>query len=466
MDFRILGPLEVVDDGRPVALGGARQRALLAILLLRRGEVVPAARLVEELYGAEPPADGREVPAGARLPPAQGAATRRSPREPCRRLCAAARARRARRRPLRDETPAGRAALAEGRPQDAAAALADALALWRGPPLADLAYEAFAQAELARLEELRLAALEDRIDADLALGRHARGGRRARAAARRHPFRERLRAPADARALPLRPPGGGARGVPGRARDADRRARHRAGPGAAGARAGDPPPGPGARPAGGARPAATRRRRARVRRPRAELAELAAASTMRLPARAARSCWPGSRGSARAGSPTSSPPRAREPRRARARRPLLGGRRRAAYWPWVQSLRTYLRETRPERAARAARRGRRRPRATVPRAARARARPAAAAGERRRGRALPALRRGEPRSCDEPRRRSRWSSSSTTSTPRTSRRCCCSASSRGIWPTPGSSCSAPTATSIPACGTHSSPPLASSRASP
>ena len=65
----------------------------------------------------------------------------------------------------------GRAALSGGDPAAAARCLRDALALWRGPPLADFAYESFAQAEIARLQEARLAALEDRIDADLALGR-------------------------------------------------------------------------------------------------------------------------------------------------------------------------------------------------------------------------------------------------------------------------------------------------------
>ena len=137
MDFRILGPLEVVDDGRAVALGGARQRALLAILLLRRGKLVPAARLVEELYGAEPPATAAKSlqahvsrlrkalrPADRVESRAGGYALRLEPGE----LDADR---------FEATHQAGRAALAEGRPQDAAAAFAEALALWRGPPLAD-----------------------------------------------------------------------------------------------------------------------------------------------------------------------------------------------------------------------------------------------------------------------------------------------------------------------------------------
>ena len=193
MDFRILGPLEVVDDGRPVALGGARQRALLAILLLRRGKLVPAARLVEELYGTEPPATAAKSlqahvsrlrkamrPADRVESRAGGYALRLEPGE----LDAD-----------RFETKhqAGRDALAEGRPQDAAAALADALALWRGPPLADLQYEEFAQGELAKLEELRLSCIEDRFDAELALGRSARVVADLEPLLSAHPFRERLR---------------------------------------------------------------------------------------------------------------------------------------------------------------------------------------------------------------------------------------------------------------------------------
>ena len=152
---------------------------------------------------------------------------------------------RARPRPLRAADRRGRARI-----RRRGAKLREALALWRGAPLADLAYEPFAQAEIARLEELRLVALEQRIEADLAAGRHARAGRRARGARRRAPAARAAARPADARALPLGPPGRGARGLPSRAA--------RARPSELGlepgeelqaARAGDPAAGPGARPA-------------------------------------------------------------------------------------------------------------------------------------------------------------------------------------------------------------------------
>jgi DNA-binding SARP family transcriptional activator len=87
----------------------------------------------------------------------------------------------------------GRRALEEGDLDRAAETLRAALALWRGPALADFAYEPFAQAEIARLEEVRLAALEERIDADLALGRHAEIVGELAALVRAHPMRERLR---------------------------------------------------------------------------------------------------------------------------------------------------------------------------------------------------------------------------------------------------------------------------------
>ena len=132
-------------------------------------------------------------------------------------------------------------------PRSAALKLRRALALWRGPPLAELAYEPFAQAEIVRLEELRWAALEQRIDADLAAGRHRGAGRRARGADRRASAPGALALSADARALPLGPAGRGARRVSPRQARAVRAARARAGRGVEAARAGDPEAGSGAR---------------------------------------------------------------------------------------------------------------------------------------------------------------------------------------------------------------------------
>lgn len=191
MQFRILGPLEVVErDALP--LGGGKQRAVLAILLLHRGEVISSERLIEELWGERPPATAAKTLQGYvfHLRRALGDGllhTRRAGYE----LELAP-----------DQLDAdeferlaseGRAALTGGDPAAAARCLHDALELWRGPALADFAYESFAQPEIARLEEARSAALEDRIDADLALGRQEQLVGELDALVREFPWRERLR---------------------------------------------------------------------------------------------------------------------------------------------------------------------------------------------------------------------------------------------------------------------------------
>jgi DNA-binding SARP family transcriptional activator len=188
MDFRLLGPLEVVERDRPLALGGVKQRSLLAILLLEANALVSTDRLIDQLWGATPPATcgksiqvyvsrlRKELGDGRLATRAPGYVLRVDPSE----LDLA-----------RFEQLAAEARRAD--PETAARKLRDALALWRGPPLADLAYEPFAQAEIARLEELRLAVLEQRIDADLALGRHAELVGELEALVARHPLREGLR---------------------------------------------------------------------------------------------------------------------------------------------------------------------------------------------------------------------------------------------------------------------------------
>ena len=194
MEFRILGPLEVTADGREIALGGTRQRAVLAILVLHRGEVVSVDRLIDALWGERPPATATKTVQVyvSRLRKALGEegliATRSggyvldtSPDD----VDAERFARRARE---------GREALDRGDGESASARLTEALALWRGPPLADLAYESFAQDAIARLEEARLVAIEDRIEADLALGRHEALIAELERLVADHPTRERLRA--------------------------------------------------------------------------------------------------------------------------------------------------------------------------------------------------------------------------------------------------------------------------------
>jgi len=192
VEYRILGPLEVAANGRAVPLGGTKQRSLLAVLLLHRSAVGPTDRLVEDLWGAEAPA------AAAKSVQVLVSRLRKA-------LGSAALETRAGGYALNVETASvdlfrfeeltqdGRRRLAAGDPAAARAAFGEALALWRGPPLADFAYEPFAQAEIARLEELRVAALEDRIDADLALGENASLVPELEGLIAAHPLRERLR---------------------------------------------------------------------------------------------------------------------------------------------------------------------------------------------------------------------------------------------------------------------------------
>ena len=189
MQFRLLGPLEVAEQNTAAALGGVKQRSLLAILLLHANEVVATDRLIGELWGESPPATvAKSVQSYVMRLRRELGSERLSTRPPGYVLNVA---------PdeldlavferLRDEAR-------RADPARAAQKLREALALWRGPPLADLAYEPFAQREIARLEELRLAALEERIDADLADGRHGDLVGELEALIVDHPLRERLRA--------------------------------------------------------------------------------------------------------------------------------------------------------------------------------------------------------------------------------------------------------------------------------
>jgi DNA-binding SARP family transcriptional activator len=172
LEFRILGPLEVVDEKGPIRLGGPKQRATLTILLLSANRVVSIDRLADDLYAGAPPVTAvtqvqRQV---SDLRKAFGSAEVIETRSPGYLIpISAAQLDLDRFERLAED--AGRA-LAGGDAQAAADLLRNALALWRGAPLADLAYEPFAQSAIDRLEEIRLAALEQRIEADLALGRH------------------------------------------------------------------------------------------------------------------------------------------------------------------------------------------------------------------------------------------------------------------------------------------------------
>jgi DNA-binding SARP family transcriptional activator/streptogramin lyase len=200
MDIRLLGPFEVLIDGRRARLGGAKQRALLAILTIHANEVRPAERLIEELWPRQPPDSALSTLQGyvsrLRKALATNGSSAAEPlivfRAPGYVLTVPLEQIDAR----RFERLLGEAeALAGSRDaRGAAASLRQALGMWRGPPLAEFRYEEFAQAEIARLEELRLKAIEDRVDADLACGRHRALVPELEALAAEHPRREQFRA--------------------------------------------------------------------------------------------------------------------------------------------------------------------------------------------------------------------------------------------------------------------------------
>jgi DNA-binding SARP family transcriptional activator len=226
IDYRILGSFEVWVGDRLVGLGGEKPRALLAILLLHHGEVVSADRLIDDLWGESPPdsalrtvqayvsrlrkalgpngASGAEGPesafpanGGVLLTRGRGYLLEVAPGELDLER-------------FRDLVESGRDALAAGKPGEAAGVLREALGMWRGPPLAEFVYEPFAQGVIAQLEELYLAAVEDRVQADLALG----GGGRAARPGRSPPAARAGAWPADSGAVPHGEAGRGAGGLP------------------------------------------------------------------------------------------------------------------------------------------------------------------------------------------------------------------------------------------------------------
>jgi DNA-binding SARP family transcriptional activator len=179
LEFRLLGPLEVVSDGVPLTLGGRKQRTLLALLLLEANRAVSAQRLIDGLWDDTPP-DTAQKALQVYI-------------SHLRKLLG---------RDRLDTTPSGYRLCVDERELDldrfqdlrADGRFAEALSLWRGPPLAEFADQRFAQAEVARLEELRLGCVEDRIDVDLASGGHAELVSELESLVREHPLRQRLRA--------------------------------------------------------------------------------------------------------------------------------------------------------------------------------------------------------------------------------------------------------------------------------
>ena len=192
MEFRILGPLEVVEEGHSLALAAGKQRAVLAMLLLHANRVVSVAELIDGLWGERPPASAAKsvqiYVSELRKVIGKGALLTRRPGylfEIADSEFDLAR--------FELLLAKGRSSLDSGEADEAAMTLRDALSLWRGVPLADFAHEPFAQPEIARLEELRLNALEERIKADLVLGRHADLIGELERLVVQHPLRERLR---------------------------------------------------------------------------------------------------------------------------------------------------------------------------------------------------------------------------------------------------------------------------------
>jgi DNA-binding SARP family transcriptional activator/uncharacterized protein HemY len=195
MEFRLLGPVEVCAEDGVLPVPGGKPRALLAALLLEPGRVMSADRLVDLLWEDDPPDTARALVqthvsalrrvAGGRL---AGVVLTRPPG-----YLAQVPAGSLDWRTFEELVAQGRAAAARGEHQPAAAALRQAENLWRGPALDGLTGNAFAAAA-ARLHELRIGALEDRVAADLALGRHAELAGELTVLVEQHPTRERLRA--------------------------------------------------------------------------------------------------------------------------------------------------------------------------------------------------------------------------------------------------------------------------------
>ena len=192
LEFRLLGPLEARLENRPLALGGVRQRGLLALLLLNANMVVSRDRLINDLWQDRPPERATNALAALvsrlrRVLPADVLVTRSGGYEASVEPDAIDIVR------FERLVMEGGRILAAGDATHAADTLRAGLALWRGPPLADFTYEPFAERKIKELEDLRLAALESRIDADLELGRHSELATELQSLVLEEPLRERLR---------------------------------------------------------------------------------------------------------------------------------------------------------------------------------------------------------------------------------------------------------------------------------
>ena len=201
VNFDILGPIGIRNaDGGEVRIPAGRERSLLVLLLINRGEVVSTDRIIEALWGEQPPGTAAKAVQGyvshlrRVLDPeraaggADGLLLTRAPGYALRVDADAVDATRFERL-----AASGSRTLEEGAAAEALAVFDEALGLWKGPALAEFAFDDFAQAEIHRLEDLRLVALEDRADALLQLGRNAEVVAELEALVREQPLRERLR---------------------------------------------------------------------------------------------------------------------------------------------------------------------------------------------------------------------------------------------------------------------------------
>ena len=196
MDFRILGPLEALEDGHSLPLGRLKERIVLAVLLLHANEFVSRERLIDELWGPAPPATARKavnvyisklrqtLTRDGHDPIATADGGYRLVVDPD--LIDADR--------MRSLVAGARRLMADGESEAASRLLEEALGLWRGPTLAGLVLESIGRHEVVQLDELRLTVLMDRIDCDLAQGRHEHVLGELQVLVREHPLRERLRA--------------------------------------------------------------------------------------------------------------------------------------------------------------------------------------------------------------------------------------------------------------------------------
>jgi YVTN family beta-propeller protein len=197
VEFRILGPLEVRDNGSVLELGGAKQRAVLALLLLHANEVVALDRLIDGIWGERPPDTAATAVHGSVSRLRKVLEPNGAPYQVIRTQAPgyvfAADPETVDRYRFERLAAEGKSALEMGDAARSADVLREALALWRGPALADIAFTIADRSELDRLDEEWLAVVEERIDADLVLGRHALLVPELEALVVRHPLRERLR---------------------------------------------------------------------------------------------------------------------------------------------------------------------------------------------------------------------------------------------------------------------------------